>query len=237
MHQVAGRPMIAHLLAALEPLSPAATVAVIGPRMDAVARLVAPAQSVVQDPPRGTGDAVRTGLAALTGRLAPKGEIDDVLVLYGDTPLLQQRDLGAAAGRRSNGRRPRSLLAGMRPADPGPYGRLVSAPDGQVLRIVEATDASPEERAIGLCNGGIMADPGAPRVRACRRGRPRQRQKRILPDRHRRIARPARGSQCRMVELPAEELLGVNTRAELAEAEALMQGRLRRARDGRRVRR
>ena len=72
MHPVAGRPMIAHLLAALKPLMPAATVAVIGPHMEAVARLVDPAVSVVQDPPLGTGDAVRTGLEALAGQLAPQ---------------------------------------------------------------------------------------------------------------------------------------------------------------------
>ena len=65
MHQIAGRPMIAHLLEALRPLSPNATIVVIGPEMDTVARVVAPAESVVQNPPLGTGDAVRTALKAL----------------------------------------------------------------------------------------------------------------------------------------------------------------------------
>ncbi len=227
MHPVAGRPMIAHLLAALEPLSPAASVAVIGPRMDAVARLVEPAQSVVQDPPLGTGDAVRTGLAALTGRLAPKGEIDDVLVLYGDTPLLSSETLARMLDEQK--RAPAAiLLAGMRPADPGPYGRLVSAPDGQVLRIVEAADASPEERAIGLVWGGLMliqARHVCELVDAVNRDNAKS--EFYLTG----IVGLAtgKGLQCRMVELPAEELIGINTRAELAEAEALMQGRLRRA--------
>ncbi len=227
MHPVAGRPMIAHLLAALEPLSPAASVAVIGPRMDAVARLVEPAQSVVQDPPLGTGDAVRTGLAALTGRLAPKGEIDDVLVLYGDTPLLSSETLARMVDEQK--RAPAAiLLAGMRPADPGPYGRLVSAPDGQVLRIVEAADASPEERAIGLVWGGLMliqARHVCELVDAVNRDNAKS--EFYLTG----IVGLAtgKGLQCRMVELPAEELIGINTRAELAEAEALMQGRLRRA--------
>ncbi len=88
MHPIAGRPMIAHLLDALHPLSPAATVVVVGPQMESVARIVAPAESVVQDPPLGTGDAVRTALQALDGRLAPQGGIDKVLVLCGDTPFL-----------------------------------------------------------------------------------------------------------------------------------------------------
>jgi len=155
MHPVAGRPMIAHLLDALKPLAPAATVVVIGPQMAAVARLVEPAESVVQDQPLGTGDAVRAGLDALAGRLAPTGGIDDVLVLYGDTPLLRSETIARLLAEQQ--RAPAAiLLAGMRPADPGPYGRLVSAPDGAVLRIVEAADAAPGERAIGLCWGGLM---------------------------------------------------------------------------------
>jgi bifunctional UDP-N-acetylglucosamine pyrophosphorylase / glucosamine-1-phosphate N-acetyltransferase len=59
MHPVAGQPIIAYLLDALRPLTPAATVVVIGPRMDAVARVVVSAETVIQDPPLGTGDAVR----------------------------------------------------------------------------------------------------------------------------------------------------------------------------------
>src|SRR6202022_231994 len=88
MHPIAGRPMIAYPLEALRPLSPAATLVVIGPRMESIAAIVAPAESVVQDPPLGTGDAVRTAMQALEGRLAPQGGIDEGLVLYGDTPFL-----------------------------------------------------------------------------------------------------------------------------------------------------
>ena len=93
MHPIAGRPMIAYLLKALQPLSPAATVVVVGPQMDAVAQSVAPAQSVVQDPPRGTGDAVRAALTRLEGHLAPQGGLEEVLVLYGDTPFLATETL------------------------------------------------------------------------------------------------------------------------------------------------
>src|SRR5438477_480905 len=93
MHPIAGRPMIAYPLEALRPLSPAATLVVIGPRMESVAAIVAPAECVVQDPPLGTGDAVRTAMRALDGRLAPQGPIEDVLVLYGDTPFLATETL------------------------------------------------------------------------------------------------------------------------------------------------
>jgi bifunctional UDP-N-acetylglucosamine pyrophosphorylase / glucosamine-1-phosphate N-acetyltransferase len=227
MHPIAGQPMIGHLLRTLRLLSPAATVVVIGRQMDAVAQTVAPAQSVVQDPPLGTGDAVRTALQALEGCLAPPGEIENLLVLCGDTPFLPVETLSRLlAERRCTSSA--VVVSGMRPPEPGAYGRLVVAHDGSLERIVEAADASSEERAIGLVNGGIM----------------------VIEARHARellgaldndnakgefyltdivgIAR-RKGLGCRAVELPVEELLGINTRTELAEAEALLQRRLRRA--------
>jgi bifunctional UDP-N-acetylglucosamine pyrophosphorylase/glucosamine-1-phosphate N-acetyltransferase len=225
MHPVAGRPMIAHLTAALAPLRPMATVVVVAPQMEAVARLVEPAVSVVQDPPLGTGDAVRAGLAALAGCLAPQGAIKDVLVLFGDTPLLQAETLALLIDER---RRSAAavVVAALRPPHPGAYGRLVLAGDGALERIVEAADATPEELALGLVNGGIMA------IAACHAAglvatldRNNAKSEFYLTD----IVPAARrrGLDCRVVELPAEELIGVNTRADLAEAEALMQQRLR----------
>src|SRR3984957_5399205 len=143
MHPIAGRPMIAYPLEALRPLSPAATLVVIGPRMENVAETVAPAESVVQDPPLGTGDAVRTAMRALDGRLAPQGPIEDVLVLYGDTPFLATETFSRLLTER---RRTAAavLVSGMRPADPSPYGRFVLASDGGLERIVEAAEAGPE---------------------------------------------------------------------------------------------
>jgi bifunctional UDP-N-acetylglucosamine pyrophosphorylase/glucosamine-1-phosphate N-acetyltransferase len=227
MHPIAGRPMIAYPLDALQPLSPAATVVVIGPQMDEVARAAAPAETVVQDPPLGTGDAVRSALGRLEGRLAPHGDIEEVLVLYGDTPFLATGTLSRLLAERRQSAAA-ILIAGMRPADPGPYGRFVLASDGTLERIVEAADASREEQAIGLVNGGIMTIE-ARHLGALLRALDRNNAKRefYLTD----IVRIARGKglACRTVELPAEELIGINTRAELAEAEALMQRRLRRA--------
>jgi bifunctional UDP-N-acetylglucosamine pyrophosphorylase/glucosamine-1-phosphate N-acetyltransferase len=225
MHPIAAQPMIVHLLDALHPLSPAATIVVIGRQMDAVARFVAPAESIVQDPPLGTGDAVRVALRALDGRLAPQGDIDDVLVLYGDTPFLAGRTISRLIAERRNGSAA-LCVSGMRPTDPAAYGRLVFGPDGALERIVEAADATPEERTISLVNGGIMA------VAACRL---RELVDALDSDNAKgefylteivRIAR-RKGLVCRAVELPAEELIGINTRAELAAAEALMQRRLR----------
>src|SRR6516162_11661907 len=227
MHPVAGQPMIAHLQQALEPLRPAATVVVIGPEMDEVARTVAPAETVIQDPPLGTGDAVRTALRTLEGRLAPRGGIDEILVLYGDTPLLSGETLVRLLAEQQ--RAPAAiLLAGMRPADPGPYGRLIPAPEGAIQRIVEGADATPEEYAIGLVWGGLMlirASHVLELVEALDRNNAKSEFYLTA------IVGLAthKGLQCRALELPAEEMIGINTRAELAEAEALMQWRLRRA--------
>ena len=227
LHPVAGQPMIAHLLAALRPLEPAATVVVIGPEMAEVAHAVAPAEWVVQDSPLGTGDAVRAARAVLEGRLAPDGDIDEVLVLYGDTPLLTSDSIERLLGERR--RRPAAavVVSGMRPADPGPYGRLVTAPNGALLRVVEARDAGPNERAIGLCNGGLTAiDARQLFALVDALDRNNAKSEFYLTD----IAGIARerGLACRVAELPADELVGINTRAELAAAEALMQDRLRR---------
>jgi bifunctional UDP-N-acetylglucosamine pyrophosphorylase / glucosamine-1-phosphate N-acetyltransferase len=227
MHPVAGQPIIAYLLDALRPLTPAATVVVIGPRMDAVARVVVSAETVIQDPPLGTGDAVRVALHRLAARLVPDGEIDEVLVLFGDHALLTSQTLSRLLAER---RRMAAaiLVSGMRPADPARYGRFVLGPDGGLERIVEAADATPEERAIGLVNGGIMAidarhAPFLVDALDCDNAKGEFYLSDIV-----RIARRS-GLRCRVIELPAEEMVGINTRAELAEAEALIQWRLRRA--------
>ena len=226
LHEVAGQPMIRHVIAALQPLEPAATVVVIGRAHEAVARAVTPAQTVVQDPPRGTADAVRAARPALAARLS-EGGVEDVLVLFGDAPLLRTETIDALLDARRRAPGAAVAIAGMRPADPGPYGRVVVGRDGEVLRITEARDASPEERAIGLCNGGIMAIAARHAFDLLDRiGNDNAKREFYLTD----IVATARdhGLSCRVVEMPADEVLGVNTRAELAAAEALMQDRLRR---------
>jgi bifunctional UDP-N-acetylglucosamine pyrophosphorylase/glucosamine-1-phosphate N-acetyltransferase len=227
LHEIAGLPMIGHVLAAVQPLDPAATIVVVGRDMDAVARCVEPHESVVQSPPRGTGDAVRAARPALARHVAPAGGIADVVVLFGDTPLLRPQTLSALLAARRDEPGAAVAVAAMRPALPGAYGRLVLAADGSLARIVEAKDASAEERAIALCNGGIMAIDarhlfGLLDAIGCDNAKGEFYLTDIVA-----IARD-RGLLCRVVELPADELQGVNTRADLAAAEAVMQGRLRR---------
>ena len=224
LHEIAGRPMIAHVLAALAPLAPVETVVVLGQDYEEVAKAVAPAKTVIQHPPRGTGDAVRAARAALQPMSA--AGLEDVVVLYGDAPLLQSETIARLIETR---RKAKSAVAvaGMRPADPAPYGRLVLDARGGVERIVEAKDASSEEYAITLCNGGIMAIAAAQLFDLVDRlDTNNAKREYYLTD----IVAIARGRDLAVTyaELPAEEVIGVNTRAELAEAEALMQERLRR---------
>jgi len=226
LHEIAGAPMIRHVIDALRPLDPVATIVVVGRGMDRVAKAAAPARCVTQSPPRGTGDALRAARPALADLLA-RGGITDILVLYGDTPLLRSETIAALVDSRRRAPEVAVAVAAMRPADPGPYGRLVLDGDAALMRIVEAKDASAAERTIGLCNGGIMAlDARYAFDLVDRIGNDNAKREFYLTDIVG-IAR-AQGMSCRVAELPAEELLGVNTRVELALVETLMQERLRR---------
>src|SRR5215472_12236297 len=226
LHELAGWPLIRHVSEALGPLGPAETVVVLGPGMEAVARAISPAKTAIQSPPRGTGDAVRAAKPALEARLA-KGDIADVVVLFGDAVLLRPKTIEALLNARRRKPAVAIAAAGFRPPDPSPYGRFVLDSDGTLARIVEARDASPEERQIGLCNGGIMAIEARHLFALIGRlGNDNAKREFYLTDIVG-IAR-AQGLACRVAELPAEELIGVNTRAELAEAEAILQQRLRR---------
>jgi bifunctional UDP-N-acetylglucosamine pyrophosphorylase / glucosamine-1-phosphate N-acetyltransferase len=224
LHEVAGRAMVRHVLDAVRMLAPDLTVVVLGRGLESLAAAVAPAATVTQSPPRGTGDAVRVALPALADRL---GELSDVLVLFGDTPLLRTETIAALLEARRAAPAVAVAVAGMRPSDAAAYGRLVLGDDGALLRIVEARDATAEERAIELCNGGIMAIAARHVSELLDRiGNDNVKREYYLTD----IVEIAcaQGLGCRVVELPAEDVLGVNTRAELAAAEAQMQARLRR---------
>jgi bifunctional UDP-N-acetylglucosamine pyrophosphorylase / glucosamine-1-phosphate N-acetyltransferase len=233
LHEIAGQAMIRHVIAALRPLEPAETVVVIGRDMESAAHAVVPLPTAIQSPPRGTGDAVRMAYPILADRLAGDDTIADLLVLYGDTPLIRTETIAALLEARRRFPAAAVAVAGFRPADPGAYGRLVLDSKGALLRIVEARDAAPDELAIGLCNGGIMAIAARHAFDLIGEiGNDNAKREFYLTD----IVEIAnrRGLTCRVVEAPEEDVLGVNTRAELAAAESVMQDRLRRRamRDG-----
>jgi len=219
LHKVANRPMIAHALAAAQALKPERVVAVIGPGMEPVAESVAPVPTVVQALQRGTGDAVMAARDALDGFAG------DVLVLYGDTPLTTPETLAKLLAERQRANAAVAII-GMRPDEPGAYGRLVLGKDGALAAIVEAKDASDAQRQITLCNSGVMAIDGKQLWSLLDAvGNSNAKHEYYLTDIVG-IAR-ARGLACAAIEAPVEEMMGVNSRAELAEAEAVMQRRLR----------
>lgn len=222
LHPVAGKPMVRHVLDAAAPLAPERVVVVVGPGMEAVAGAVAPHPAVVQERQLGTADAV------LAARPALEGFEGDVVVLYGDTPLVTTRTLGALLDARAAADDPAVVVLGMRPDDPGAYGRLVTDGSGRLEAIVEYLDASEAQRAIGLCNAGLMAFDGG-RIWALldRIGSGNAKGEFYLTDAVA-VARSL-GHACRVVEGSAEEVAGVNSRAELAAVEALLQKRLRAA--------
>jgi len=222
LHRVAGRPMVGHVLAAVKALDPDHVVVVVGPGMDSVAAAVAPYPTAVQQEQRGTADAVRAAFGLL------EGFTGDVVVLYGDTPLVTPDTLRAMVTARRQANDPAVVVLGMRPEDPGAYGRLILNARGGLEKIVEYLDASADERAVTLCNAGLMAFDGARMFDLIGRvGNQNAKSEFYLTD----VVQIARvsGMACAVVEAAPAEVVGVNSRAELAEVERLMQRRLRKA--------
>jgi bifunctional UDP-N-acetylglucosamine pyrophosphorylase/glucosamine-1-phosphate N-acetyltransferase len=152
LHPIAGRPMIEHLLAALGELSPERTVVVVGEgREQLEAQLAGRATLVVQEPQLGTGHAV------LAARDALDGFEGDLFVLFADTPLLRPETLQRMRAPLAEGAA--VAVLGFRAADPTGYGRLL-VEGGALLAIREDKDATAAERAVDLCNAGVMALAG-----------------------------------------------------------------------------
>jgi len=219
LHKLAGRPMIAHVVAIAEALKPAKLAVVIGPGHDAVADAVAPHPTAIQSKPQGTGDAVKAARAQMKGA-------DEVLVLYGDTPLITPATLRRLLAARRK-RKAAVAVLGFRPDDPSPYGRFVTE-GGSLQRIVESRDANAEQRKIGLCNAGVMAIAGDLALKLLDRLRNDNAKREYYLTDLVALARKA-GHDCTFVEAAVDELQGINSRSELAAAEAVMQQRLRAA--------
>ena len=224
MFEVAGRPMIGHVAASGAALDPGRTVVVIAPGMDAVAAAAADHTAaldvVLQKERLGTGDAVRVALAALDGFEG------DVLAVCVDVPLITAASLERLLEIHRGAAGPAVTVLAMRPRDPTGYGRLVVNGEGALESVVEDRDAGPEELALGLCNSGILALQAAalPELLGDLRAE-NAKGEYYLTDTV--AAATARGMACAYAEAPAEELIGVNSRADLALAEAAMQARLR----------
>ncbi len=217
LHRIAGRPMLRHLLASCEQVFDRIVV-VVGPEMDAVRREAAPHISMVQQERRGTAH------AALVA--APQFGDGEVAVLYADNPLIRPETLRSLLERRAAGDAALALLA-FRPPDPARYGRVI-ARDGYVERIVEWADAAEAERAATLCNAGALCAASADMARWLGAVRADNAKGEYYLTDVVALAR-AEGGRVAAVEAPADELAGINSRAELAAAEAVVQSWLRAA--------
>ena len=215
LHPIAGKPMLRHLAdSCMEAFG--RVVVVIGPGMEALAAAAAPHPVVVQRERLGTAHAALQAAAHF-------GD-GDVAVLYADNPLIRPDTLRRLAAARQDAGL--ALLA-MRPADPAQYGRVIADGAG-VDRIVEWADATEAERAVGLCNAGVLCAGAGDFTRWLRAVQPSPAKGEYYLTDCVALAR-AEGARVAAVEAPEAELRGVNSRAELAEAEATVQGWLRRA--------
>jgi bifunctional UDP-N-acetylglucosamine pyrophosphorylase/glucosamine-1-phosphate N-acetyltransferase len=223
LHAIGGRTLIAHALAAAGAGGGAVAV-VVGPGEEAVVRAVRvampDAEIFVQKERRGTAHAV------LAARNALSRNPDEVIVAFADTPLVTaatfarlRAAIGAGAG---------VAVLAFRPADPAGYGRVIADADGRLLAIREEKDASPAEQAIMLCNAGIMALAGKTALPILDRiGDDNAKREFYLTDTVE-IAR-SMGIATVALETTEDEVRGVNTQAQLAHAEAVLQQRLRAA--------
>jgi len=217
LHKIAGRSMLRHLLSSCEAAFDHITV-VLGPDMDAVRREAEPHACVVQT------DRLGTAHAAL--QAVDQFGDGEVAVMYADNPLIRPDTLRRLRERRAQGDAGLVLLA-FRPADPARYGRVVTA-DGYVQRIVEWADASAEERAVDRCNAGALCAHAADMARWLGAVRADNAKGEYYLTDVVALAR-AEGVRVAAIEAPADELAGVNSRVELAAAEAVVQGWLRTA--------
>ena len=223
LHPVAGQPLLAHVLEAAPHGGGTSLAVVVGPDHGAVEaeakRLRPDAATFVQRERLGTAHAV------LAARDAIARGVDDLLVAFGDTPLISAETFARMRAPLKNGAA--LTVLGFRAADPTGYGRLLIE-GGKLVAIREQADASAEERTVTLCNAGVMAFDGRRALKILDRiGNANSKGEYYLVDAVT-IVRDM-GLEAVVIETSEDEVRGINTKAQLAEAEAVMQSRLRKA--------
>lgn len=223
LHAVAGRSMLGHVLALAQSAGPGRLAVVIGPDMDnvrAATLATAPGAGVfVQEQQRGTADAV---LAAGDAIAAHTG---DVVVLYADTPLIEAETIARLLRALDDGAG--VAVLGFEARDPTGYGRLITDARGRLEAIREEKEATAEERAIRLCNSGVMAFRGDGLLERLGRIDSNNAKGEFYLTDVIALAR-ADGLNAVAVSCSEDEVLGVNARDQLAAAEAIFQARARR---------
>ncbi len=224
LHEIAGLPMVAHVAAAAKAAGGARCRAGGRPRRRRGPQGRRPlCRRSRKSSSRSSGSA--PAHAVLAARAAIARGYDDILVMFGDTPLIEAEPLLAARKKLAEGAA--VVVVGFRPANPAGYGRLIEK-DGKLVAIREDKDASEAEKKIDFCNGGLMAIAGSHALALLDAvGNDNAKGEYYLTD----IVEIAHAAGLDVVatEASSESVLGINNRAELAEAEAIWQRRRRRA--------
>ncbi|WP_332818031.1 bifunctional UDP-N-acetylglucosamine diphosphorylase/glucosamine-1-phosphate N-acetyltransferase GlmU [Sphingopyxis sp.] len=220
LHPIAGRPMLLHLMASVDELSPAKKVVIVGDKADQLeAALAGSADLAVQDPQLGTGHAVQQGEAALAGFDG------DVLILYGDVPFVPAATMRAMIDRLNAPDAPAVVVLAFEPADAQQYGRVITEGD-RVTKMVEHKDATEAERAVRLCNSGLMAAKSADLFALLARVTDDNAAEEYYLVDIVNIAN-ADGRHCAVVVTDPYDVAGINSRGELAAMEGEWQARRR----------
>ncbi|HEY5379604.1 MAG TPA: bifunctional UDP-N-acetylglucosamine diphosphorylase/glucosamine-1-phosphate N-acetyltransferase GlmU [Pseudolabrys sp.] len=223
LHTIGGRTLLAHVLASAKQAGGGDIAVVVGPDHDAVAKeahsFAPKAKLFEQKERRGTAHAV------LAARKAIARKPDDILVMFSDTPLVRPETLGQLRAALDRGAA--VAVLGFRPANPAGYGRLITRGD-ELLAIVEDRDASEAEKKIGLCNGGLMALAGKSALAILDQIKNDNAKGEYYLSDAVAIARDM-GLKAIAIETGEDDMRGINTKAQLADTEAVLQKRLRAA--------
>jgi len=222
LHPIAGRPMLEHLMASAAELSPQRQVVVAGHGLEQLEKALGESVTfAVQEPQLGTGHAVQQAQGAL------QGFDGDVLILYGDVPFVRTETMRAMIERLHAEDSPAVVVLGFEPEDPLQYGRVLAHDDGRIAMMVEYKDATDEQRACRLCNSGLMAVKSSDLFDLLSRvSNDNAQGEYYLVD----IVNVAtlEGRTCAVITTDdPDEVGGINSRGELAEAEARWQARRR----------
>ncbi len=221
LHQVAGLPLVSHVVKAVQGTGKSDVALVVGRGADEVrgaVEKVADAVSAFEQKER-----LGTAHAVLAARAAIERGYDDLLIVFGDTPLIEAHSLQAARNKLSEGAD--VVVIGFRPASPHGYGRLIEE-GGKLTAIIEEKEASEAQKKIGFCNGGLMAVRGSHALALLDAvDNKNAKGEYYLTD----IVGLAhdKGLNVVAIEVPVDNVIGINNRAELAEAEKIWQNRKR----------
>jgi len=222
LHPIASRPLLLHLLDRVDALGAERCVVVVGKGREQVEAAIAGRKAVIafQSEQKGTGHAVQQAETALAGYDGP------VLILYGDTPFVEVATLRRMLDRLDGEGGPGVVVLASSPEDPLKYGRIILGQGDRIAKMVEYKDATEEERAVRLCNSGMMAVRAADLFRWLGQvGNDNAAGEYYLPDIVNIAA--AEGREAVMIEGDPYEAAGVNSRAELAHLELEWQRRRR----------